>query len=101
MHLSLASAIAAALVVSALPGHAAQAAMFGHHLRAPSAVEHVACRLVRERVVRPSGRVVYREREQCGEPFAMIVDDADCVIRRERIVRPNGTVVYRRVRRCD
>ena len=99
MH-TLTSALAAAVAVVAFAGQPAQAIMADAQLHAPSAVQTIACRVIRERIVRPFGPPVFKEREECGEPFAMVVDDETCVVRRERIERPDGSIVTRRVRRC-
>ncbi len=77
----------------------AQARMMDPGLRAPSLVDTVACRTIRERVERPGGRVIFRTRRECtpgpGPGVGRI-----CRVERERVVRPNGTVVYRSIRRC-
>ena len=94
----LAFAIAATLGLFVAGPDAAQARMMNPHLGAPSLAETVACRVVRERVVRPGGRVIYRTKRVCRPDVT--VGGRGCVVRRERIVRPNGSVVYRSVRRC-
>jgi hypothetical protein len=68
-------------------------------LRAPSATEQVACRTVRERIRRPGGAVVWRERRVCTPGFAMHPRPR-CVTERQRIVRPSGVIVFKTVRRC-
>jgi hypothetical protein len=68
-------------------------------LRAPSVTEQVACRFVRERIRRPNGAVVWRDRRVCTPGFAMYRGPR-CVSERQRIVRPNGAVVFKTVRRC-
>jgi hypothetical protein len=97
MRLPVAIMTALGLFVVA-PG-AAQARMMAPHLDAPSLDEAVACRTVRERVVRPGGRVIYRTKRVCGRGFT--TGGPDCRVRRERIVRPNGSVVFKTIRRCD
>jgi hypothetical protein len=67
-------------------------------LRTPPMVENVACRVVRERIVRPNGRVVYRTKNVCSRGHSW--RGRNCRTVRERIVRPSGAVVYRSVRRC-
>jgi hypothetical protein len=96
--LTIAAALAA-LSIGLIPAGTAQAARFYNPaIQAPSLVEDVACRTVRERVVRPGGAVVYRTKRMCGPgPFAR---GRDCRMVRSKIVRPNGAVVYRTVRRC-
>ena len=101
MQMPIAAAAVAVALLSAVPG--ASAARFhdpalGAH--APSLVEDVACRTVRERVVRPGGRVFYRTKRICTPGFGRWPGARDCRTIRERVVRPNGTVVYRTVRRC-
>jgi hypothetical protein len=88
---------AAAAVLLVLGAPQAQARFFDPALAASSIVEQAACRIVRERVVRPSGAFVYRERRVCGPDFGSA---PGCRVVRERIVRPNGAVVFRSVRRC-
>jgi hypothetical protein len=88
----------AAIGLFAVGPDAAQARMMNPHLGAPSFIEPVACRFVRERVVRPGGRVIYRQKRVCTP--GVTVGGPGCVVRRERIVRPNGSVVFRSVRRC-
>jgi hypothetical protein len=63
----------------------------------PGLVEPAQCRTVRERIVRPNGRVVYRTVRRCS-PRSRV---ESCRVVRERVVRPNGTVVFRTVRRCS
>lgn len=93
------STAAAALAMLGFSGYHAQAMMVDPQFRAPSTVANIACRVIREGVVRPFGPLIYRQREVCGGPFAMVDDDA-CVVRRERIVRPDGSVVFRPAHRC-
>jgi hypothetical protein len=97
MRLPVAIMTAAGLLVVA--PEAAQARMMAPHLDAPSLADTVACRTVRERVERPSGRVIYRTKRVCTPGFT--TGGPDCRVRRERIVRPNGSVVFRSIRRCD
>jgi hypothetical protein len=77
----------------------AEAMVANPGVSAPALVDHVACRTVRTRVVRPSGRVVYRTTRRCG-PRRWARPHHRCVMERQRIVRPSGAVVYKRVRRC-
>jgi hypothetical protein len=91
--------LAAAIGTLALAGAPAKAHVFARNVAAPTEVENVACRVIRERIERPFAPVEFRERRVC-EP-ELLVNNEDCVVRRERIVRPNGSVVYRQVRRCD
>lgn len=90
----------------------ANARMADPGLHVPSAVENVACRVVRERVRRPNGAIVWRERTVCTPGFAppivrppvvrppIVRPRPRCFTERQRVVRPNGTVVYRSVQRC-
>jgi hypothetical protein len=94
----LAFAIATAVGLFAAGPDPAQARMMNPNLGTPSLTEPVACRTVRERVVRPGGRVIYRTKRVCTP--GVTVGGPGCVMRRERVVRPNGSVVYRSVRRC-
>lgn len=87
-----AAALAFAVVAAAKD---AEARFYDPGLNLPSAAETVACRTVRQRVVRPNGRVVYSTRRVCSPGWR-----GGCRMVRERIVRPNGAVVYRSVRRC-
>jgi hypothetical protein len=90
---------AAALVGGVLATSApADARMADPGLKLPSASEQVACRTVRERIRRPSGALVWRERRVCTPGFAM--HRPRCFTERQRVVRPNGTVVFKSVRRC-
>ena len=83
-----------------LPGEAS-AQRFGGGLEAPSITEDVACRTIRERVVRPNGSVAYRTIRRCSPGPVYRDRRVDrCRTIRERIERPNGRVVYRTVRRC-
>lgn len=106
MKLLIAGAAAAlsALIMTA-PAGAMPAAPQG--LQAPSLVDQVACVTRRERVVTPSGRVVYRTVRRCGVGWDRGYRyghrygyGAPCRVVRERIVRPDGRVVVREVRRC-
>lgn len=98
-----AAALMGGIVATSAP---ANARMADPGLSVPSAVEHVACRVVRERVRRPSGAVVWRERTVCTPGFAppvvrpIVRPRPRCFTERQRIVRPNGTVVFRNVQRC-
>jgi hypothetical protein len=94
----LAFAIVTTFGLVAVAPDAVQARMMNPRLEAPPLVETVACRVVRERVVRPSGRVIYRTKRVCTP--SVTVGGPGCVVRRERVVRPNGSVVFRTVRRC-
>ena len=91
------SGLGASLVVASLlaflPANSSQAApFFVPGMEAPSLVENVACRVVRERIVRPGGRVIYTSRRICTPTV--------CRTFRERVVTPGGRVVYRTIRRC-
>ncbi|MGD9924272.1 MAG: hypothetical protein AB7V13_22950 [Pseudorhodoplanes sp.] len=88
--LGAAAAIAAAAVATP-PAHA----RFDKTIAVPNQVEAVACRVVRTRVVRPGGRVVFRTRRVCRPSIG-----PRCRMFKQRIVRPNGRVVVRTVRRC-
>jgi len=96
---TLAAGLMAASVLTLVPAGNANAARFHDPgVQAPSMVDDVACRVVRERIVR-NGRVTYRTRNVCtsGRPH---YSGRNCRTIRERIVRPNGSVVYRSVQRC-
>jgi hypothetical protein len=100
MKLVSTAAVAAALFGGVLAVSAPASAITADPgLKAPSATEPVACRTVRERIRRPNGAVVWRERRVCTPGFAMHPRPA-CVTERQRIVRPNGAVVFKTVRRC-
>lgn len=87
---------AGALLAVAVP-NAAHARFLDPTLtQTPSLVEDVACRMVRERVVRPNGTVVFRNVRRCTPGWSR----PRCRMVRERVVRPNGSVVFRTVQRC-
>lgn len=90
-----AAALMGGIVATSAP---ASARMADPTLHAPSAVENVACRVVRERVRRPNGTVVWRTRNVCSP--SVVRPRPRCFSERQRIVRPNGTVVFRTVQRC-
>ena len=104
-----AAALMGGVVAASAPAHARMA---DPGLRAPSAVENVACRVVRERVRRPNGAIVWRERTVCTPGYIppvvrppivrppIVRPVPRCYTERQRIVRPNGTVVFKTVRRC-
>lgn len=74
-------------------------------LDAPGLVDAVACRVVRERVERPNGSVVFRTRRDCGPGgpgygFGPRRGGPGCRVVRERVERPNGSVVFRTRRTC-
>lgn len=56
-----------------------------------SLVEPAACRVVRQRVTRPDGRIVFRATRTCAPT---------CRLVRRAITLPNGHVVIRQVRVC-
>jgi len=97
--------LATFVFVSALAGFStfstAQAATFSPPpaLKGTSLTEPVACRTVRERVVRPNGSVVYRVKRNCG--LVQVRPRRHCTMVKERIHRANGSVVFRSVRRCN
>jgi hypothetical protein len=96
-----AAALVAISMLALLPTSYANAARFyDPAMQAPSLVEDVACRTVRERVVRPNGRVIYRTKRTCDRDWRRPWASGKCRTVRERIVRPNGSVVYRTKRRC-
>jgi hypothetical protein len=78
----------------------AQAMVANSGVTAPSAIDAVACRTVRERVVRPGGRVIYKTSRRCG-PWHRHHWRRHCRVERQRVIRPSGAVVYKRIRRCD
>jgi hypothetical protein len=95
-----AAGFVAAAMLTLMPSGPAQAArFFDPGLQAPPLAEPVACRVIRERIVRPSGRVVFVTRRDCG-PVLALASAPGCQVIRERIVRPSGAVVFRSVRRC-
>ena len=104
MRLALAG-IGAALMALTFTAPAAQA-RFGPGVSVPDHVEQVACRIVRERVVRPNGRVAFVDRRVCHPGVAVaprravVAPRARCRMVRERVVTPGGRVVMRDVRRC-
>jgi hypothetical protein len=101
MHMPIAAAALAVASLAFVPG--ASAARFHDPAltaQAPSLMEDVACRTVRERIVRPGGRVIFRTKRVCRPGFGRTFGGGRCRMVRERVVRPNGSVVYRSVRRC-
>ena len=102
MHMPIAAAAVAVALLSAVPG--ASAARFHDPAlvtQAPSLVEDIACRTVRERIVRPGGRVIYRTKRICTPGFgARVRGRAVAAWCANGVVRPNGSVIYRSVRRC-
>ena len=86
---AVAAALAGGLFASSAP---ASARMADPGLKLPPASEQVACRYVRERIRRPNGAVVWRDRRVCTPGFAM--HRPRCFTERQRIVRPNGAVVF-------
>jgi hypothetical protein len=102
MHTHIGSAAALLFVVAAVVGGVPKAAAMpaDASLKAPSLVEEAACRVVRSRVVRPDGRVIFRTKRECGPAWRAFGSARDCDFVRKRIVRPNGTVVHQRIRRC-
>jgi hypothetical protein len=101
MHMPIAAAALAVATLAFAPG--ASAARFHDPAlaaNAPSLMEDVACRTVRERVVRPGGRVIFRTKRVCTPGFGRPYRAGGCRTVRERVVRPNGSVVYRSIRRC-
>ncbi|MBI5110513.1 MAG: hypothetical protein HZA68_00910 [Rhodovulum sp.] len=101
MRLATATAAAAAALAFVVAAEPASARFFDPATKSfePTA-ETVACRMVRERVVRPNGRVIYKTRQVCTPGFRPGFAAGGCRMIRERVVRPNGAVVYRSVRRC-
>jgi hypothetical protein len=99
MHRSLLPAAVALSLLAAVPNQAA-ARMLDPGLKAHPLAEPVACRVIRERIERPNGSVVFRNRREC-EPGFVTASVPECRMIRERVVRPNGAIVFRSVRRCD
>lgn len=95
MRLVLATIGAAIAISSATLAAPPAHARFDKTIVAPDHVEDVACRVVRTRIVRPGGRVVFRTRRVCRPSMG-----PRCRVVKQRIVRPNGRVVVRTVRRC-
>lgn len=94
-----AASLVAALLTAMPSSHVQAARFFDPGVVAPSLAEPVACRVVRARIVRPNGSVVFENRRECTPGLALVAGPG-CRVIRERIVRPNGAVVYRSVRRC-
>jgi len=96
MNLTKTAFIAAALLggVIAAP-HQASALTADPAVKAPSAVEAVACRVTR--VVGPRG---VRTTRVCDARPAFVRPRPRCVTERQRVIRPNGVVVFKTVRRC-
>jgi hypothetical protein len=95
------SAIGLATAIFALmaPSVSVQAARFHDpSLQAPALAEPVACRTVRERVVRPGGAIVFRTKRVCGPGWGG--GGGGCKVVRERVHRPGGAVVFRTKRVC-
>jgi hypothetical protein len=97
MKYAIATALGGLAMLSFLP--AAQAARLDPSLAVPSLTQDVACRVVRERIVRPNGAVVIRETRQCGHGPEMR-HGGECRVMRDRVVRPNGSVDIRTRRIC-
>jgi hypothetical protein len=93
---TVAAALFGGVLITAMP---ATARMADPGLKVPLATEQVACRTVRERIRRPGGGVVWRERRVCTPGFA-VRPRPRCVTERQRVVRPGGAVVFKTVRRC-
>lgn len=102
MHRSLLPAAVVLSLLAAAPNEAA-ARMLAPSLKAAALAEPVACRVIRERIERPNGSVVFRNRRECGPDVVAVEDDwaRECRVIRERVVRPDGVVERRSVRRCD
>lgn len=105
MHRSLITAASAVTVLLLAGAPDASAAPMGEvALRAPPLAAPAACRFVRERIERPNGAVVFKNRRECDTGFRPAGPDwaaPACRFVRERIVRPDGSVEHRSVRRCD
>lgn len=105
MHRSLfpaASAVTLLLLAGAPDASAAPMGDFA--LRAPSLAAPAACRFVRERIERPDGAVVFKNRRECDTGFLPAGPDwaaPACRYVRERVIRPDGSVEHRSVRHCD
>ncbi|HWL05324.1 MAG TPA: hypothetical protein VNQ99_10390 [Xanthobacteraceae bacterium] len=96
MNLRSTALIAAAMFGALLTApHAAHAVVAAPGLAAPSMLEDVQCRTVRERVRLPNGRVVHRTVRRCAPQM-----HRPCRMVRERVVTPSGRVIHRTVRRC-
>lgn len=88
----------------ALP-QAASAMTANPAVSVPSAIETVACRVVRERIVTPGGRVIFKSTRVCTPGVPVLVRPIArprpvCKVVRDRTVTPSGRVVVRTVRRC-
>ena len=99
------AAIAAttAIMATLFAAPAAQARMAAPVVAVPNHVDQVACRVVKDRVVRPGGRVVTTTRRVCAPGIGRVMGPRvgfGCRTVKERTVRPNGTVVVRTARRC-
>ena len=96
-------AAATAIMATVFAAPAAQARMAAPVVAVPNHVDQVAFRVVKDRVVRPGGRVVTTTRRVCGPSVGRVFAPravVGCRTVKERTVRPNGTVVVRSARRC-
>lgn len=96
------TALVAATVAGAgalIVPHQANAMPADAGLTVSSAVESVACRVTRARVIGPGGRVTFRTSRVCTPDRAMGMGRG-CTVERQRVVRPNGSVVFKQIRRC-
>lgn len=99
MKKAIAAALTGLALLAVVP---AEAASFDRSLAVPTLTQDVACRMMRERIVRPNGSVVIRQTRQCG-PGPMMgrgFRGGDCRVMRDRFVRPNGSVDIRTRRVC-
>lgn len=101
MRIVAASVTTAAVVALLAAVQPASARFFDPAVKnAEPLTEQVACRVVRERIVRPNGRVIFETRRVCTPGPMVGPRRGGCTMVRERIVRPNGAVVYKSIRRC-
>jgi len=93
----IAAAMFGALLTAPQAAHAITAApvLGATGIAAPSMLEDVQCRTVRERVRLRNGRVTYRTVRRCAPQM-----QRPCRMVRERVVTPSGRVIHRTVRRC-
>jgi hypothetical protein len=98
MKIYSAALVAASMLGALAVSSAAQAMPVGPGLRAPTAVEDVACR---NRIVTSwhNGRRVTRTVQSCTPGWRRSNARA-CHVERQRIVRPNGRVIWQTKQVC-
>lgn len=91
-----AAAMTGLMMISLHPAPANAAPIQPSAIVAPSLLDQVACRMVRQRIVRPNGRVVFRTVRSCDRAQFR----PNCRVKQVRTVRPNGRVIHRTIRTC-